>query len=109
MREMSPKMKSGELDVAIRSAIQTPGQVVVPAAAGALCRLIPERWVVDLLFVTLAALIVGASALWGLAGVSTWAPGADAALSDLRMCGLHTAERVALDACNAPACCREVR
>jgi hypothetical protein len=35
-------------------------------------RLVPERWLIDLLVLALAAFIIGASALYGLAVVSTW-------------------------------------
>jgi hypothetical protein len=37
-------------------------------------RLVPERWLIDLLVLALAAFIIGASALYGLAVMSTWTP-----------------------------------
>ena len=109
MSAMSPKVENGELDVAVRSAIQIPRKVVVSAAVSAVRRLIPERWVMDLLLVALAALIIVATALGGLDIVSTSASADDPTPGGLRMCGHHTAGPIAFDVCSDPTCCREVR
>jgi hypothetical protein len=106
---MSPKVERRKADGAVRSPIQTPRPVVVPAAPGGGRRLSPERWVVDLLLMTLAALIVGAIALGALALVSTRAPAPTSVSGDFRTCGRPTAEPVAFDACSAPPCCLESR
>jgi hypothetical protein len=109
MTARSPKVENGEVELAVRSAIHTHGQVVIPPTGGAVRGLTPERWVVDLLLVVLTGLIVGATALGGLAIVSTWAPAPDRAPVDLTMCGQQAVESVALEVCGDPACCWEVR
>jgi hypothetical protein len=108
MRAMSPKVENRTVGV-FRSAIQIPRQVDVPVPVGAVRRLIPERWAVDLLLVALAALIVVATAIVGLGIVSTSVPAPDPLPGHLRMCGYHTARPIAFDVCGDPACCGEVR
>jgi len=46
----------------------------VRAVFGAVGRLASERWLIDLLMLALITLLIGVTALWGLAVVSTWTP-----------------------------------
>jgi hypothetical protein len=106
---MSPKVENGAVGVAVRSAIDIPRQVAVPVAVTAVRRLIPERWVVDLLLMALAALIIVAAALWGLGIVSTSAPAHDPPPGHLRTCGHQTPGPIGFNVCSDPTCCGEVR
>jgi len=105
---MSSKVQSEEVNVAVRLPIQTSRRIVRQAAASAVRRLIPERWIVDLLFIA-AALLAGATALGGLAILSSGTPATNPAFDCLGTCRRHTAEPVAFDVWNDPACCEEVR
>jgi hypothetical protein len=95
---MSSKVESEKVNVAVWE-----------AAASAVRRLIPERWIVDLVLVALAALLLAATALGALAILSSRAPAAELGGGCLGTCPRHTAESVAFDLWNDPACCEEVR
>ena len=106
---MSSKVESEAVNVAVRSPIQTSRGVLLHAAASAVRRLTPERWIVDLLLVALVALLVGLTALGGLAVVSRRVPVAERESGCVETCRQHTAAPVAFGLWNDRACCEEVR
>jgi hypothetical protein len=71
---------------AVRSHVGGGRVVVLPAAAGVrgfpggARRFLPERWIVETLAVVLAALLVGAAAVYGLSGASARLPRQPAAM-----------------------------
>src|SRR6266702_521439 len=106
MSTTSPRVENGRIQIAIRSAIRSPWELVVRAASNAARRLVPERWLVDLVVLALAAFMVGASVLYGLAVVSTWPP---SPTTGRLMCGVQEVESDALDTCHDRLCCEETR
>ena len=107
METTSSRVESGRTRIAVRSAIRSPWEVVVRAASNAARRLVPERWLVDLLVLTLAAFMVGASVLYGLAVVSTWPLSLHQSTTGRLMCGVQEVGPAALDACHDRLCCEE--
>jgi len=82
---------------------------VVRAASNAARRLVPERWLVDLVVLALAAFMVGASVLYGLAVVSTWPLSLHQSTTGRLMCGVQEVGSDALDTCHDRLCCEETR
>src|SRR5262245_29604872 len=85
MRSTSPSIVDGRTDTLARPGVERSlARTAAPLAAG---RVTADHWLVDLLALVLAALLVGATALHGLAVVSTWTaapswPSADLAAND---------------------------
>ena len=109
METTSSRVESGRIQITIRSAIRSPWEVVVRAASNAARRLVPERWLADLLVLALAAFMVGASVLYGLAVVSTWPPSLHQPTTGRMMCGVQEVGPGALDACDDRLCCEETQ
>jgi hypothetical protein len=107
MSTTSPRVENGRIYITIRSAIRSPWEVVVRAASNAVRRFVPERWLSDLLVLAFAAFIVGATALCGLAVVSTWAPNHPTA--GPMTCGDQEAGPAAFDVCGDLPCCQEMQ
>jgi hypothetical protein len=100
METTSSRVENGRAQITIRSAIRSPWEFVVRAASSAARPLVPERWFIDLLVLTLVAFLIGASALYGLAVVSTWAPSEPQPTAGRFMCGVR-------DVCGDRLCCEE--
>ena len=109
METTSSRVESGRIQIAIRSAIRSPWELVVRAASNAARRLVPERWLVDLLVLALAAFMVGASVLYGLAVVSTWPPSFHQPPTGPLMCVVQDVGSGALDICHDRLCCEETK
>jgi len=109
METTSSRVESGRSQIAARAAIRSPWKVVARAASNAARRLVPERWLVDLLVLALAAFMVGASVLYGLAVVSTWPPSLHQPTTGRLMCGVQEVGSDALDTCHDRLCCEETR
>ena len=87
MTTMSPRIENGRIHDATRSATRSPREAVVRVASSAVRRFMPERWLSDLLVLALGGLLVGATALYGLAVVSTWVPTPNPPTADRLMRG----------------------
>jgi len=71
-------------------------------------QLVPERWLIDLLVLALVAFLIGASALYGLAVVSTWTPSSPQPTADRFMCGVREVGPGTFDdVCGDRLCCEE--
>ena len=86
MRTTNPSVVDRRIDMPARPSA-SPQRAVVRAASLAAGRFAADHWLIDLLALVLAALLIGATALYGLAVVSTWtaapnAPGADLSTHD---------------------------
>ena len=77
MRTVSPRAENERVHVTTRPAIRSRWDAVERAVSTAWHRLMPERWVVDLLLLALAPFLLGAAALYGLAAASKWVPPAN--------------------------------
>ena len=76
-------------------------------ASSAVPRLMPERWLIGLLVLALAGLLVGATALYGLAVVSTGVPTPNPPTTDRLMRGDH--EAGAFGVWGDLPCCQETQ
>ena len=74
MRTMSPRAENERMQATTRPAVRSAWDAVTQAVTDALQRLMPERWVMDVLVLAFALFLVGATALYGLAAASKWAP-----------------------------------
>jgi len=70
MRTMSQRVENGRTHTISRFAIWSPREVVMRAVSTGLRRFMPERWIVDLLVLSVALFFVGATAFYGLAVAS---------------------------------------
>jgi hypothetical protein len=109
MSTTSPRVENGRVYITIRSAIRSPWEVVVRAVSSAARRFVPERWLVDLLVLALATSIFGATALCGLAFVSTWAPSLHHPTAGRMTCSDQEAGLGAFDVCGDLPCCQEMQ
>ena len=107
METTSSRVESGRAQTTIRP-IRSPWVAVAWAASRAVGRLVPERWLIDLLVLALVGFLIGASALYGLAVVSTWAPSASQPAADRFMCGVREVGPGTYDdVCGDRLCCEE--
>lgn len=109
MATTSTRIENGRIQIAVRSARRSRLEVLARAASSAVRWLLPERWLIDLLVLALAATVVGATALYGLAVVSTWTPSFHQPTGDRSTCGLQEVGPVGLDACDDRLCCEETK
>src|SRR5262245_60944303 len=82
MRTTNPSVFDRRMDVRARHAAN-PERAMAGAAPLAAVRSAVDHWLVDLLAFVLAALLVGATALYGLAVVSTWTDAPSRPAADL--------------------------
>ena len=110
METTSSRVENGRAQTTIRSAIRSPREVVLRAASSAVRRLVPERWLINLLVLALVAFLITASALYGLAVVSTWTPSAPQPTAGRFMCGAREVGPGTFDdVCGDRLCCEERR
>jgi len=108
METTSSRVENGRAQTTIRSAIRSPREVVLRAASSAVRRLVPERWLINLLVLALVAFLIAASALYGLAVVSTWAPSSPQPTAGRFMCGVREVGPGTFDdVCGDRLCCEE--
>src|ERR1700730_9184195 len=88
METTSSRVENGRAQATIRP-IRSPWVAVVRAASRAVGRLVSVRTLLDLLVLALFAFLIGASALYGLAVVSTWAPSSPQPTADRFLCGVR--------------------
>ena len=87
MKTTSQRVVDGSIDVTMRHAVRSAQSAVARAASRAARTLATNQWIIDLTGFGLAALLVGATALYGLGLVSVVAgppkpPSADRFVSD---------------------------
>jgi hypothetical protein len=105
----SPRIENGRIQITVRSPRRSRWEVLARAALSAVRWLLPEPWLIDLLVLALAATVVGATALYGLAVVSTWTASFHQPTGDRSMCSLQEIGPVGLDACDDGLCCEETK
>lgn len=103
------RVESGRIYAIIRSAIWSPWEPVVRAVSSLVRRVVLERWIVDLLVLALAAVLVGATALCGLAVVSTWTPSLHQRSNGRLIGGNQEAGHGAFDVCGDLRHCQELQ
>jgi len=108
MEITSPRIEKGSIQISFRPAIRHPWGVVVRTASSAVRGLVPEGWLIDLLVLALAAFMIGGTALYGLAVVSTWTPSLHQPTVGRLMC-VREAGPGAFDVCDDRVCCKETR
>jgi hypothetical protein len=108
METTGSRVESGRGQLTIRSAAWSPWAVLARAVSSA-ARLVPDRWLIDLSVFAVAAFILGATALCGLAVVSTWTPSAHQPAGSPLLCDARQAGPVTFDACDDSMCCEEMR
>jgi len=99
MRTMSPRVENEKMHVTTRPAVRSPRDAVARAVSTARQRFMLERWIVDLLVLALAFLLVGATALYGLAGASKLVPPANPPVADRLTGGDREPATGALNVC----------
>jgi hypothetical protein len=108
METTSSRVGNGRAQTTIRSAIRSPWEIMVQSASRAVRRLVPERWLIDLLVLALVAFLIGASALYGLAVVSTRTASSPQPSAGRFICGVREAGPDAFDdVCGDRLCCEE--
>lgn len=74
MRTASSREVNGRIDQVARSEDRSHRQAGAPAVASEARRFTPRRWPFDVLALALSLLMVGATAVCGLAVMSSWVP-----------------------------------
>jgi hypothetical protein len=107
MKTATSREVHGRIDRSDRSGNQSYGRVAAWAVARKTGRFMPGSWPVDVLALALSALMVGATALYGLAVASRWVPPPTSLTADGPMRGDGDAGAVSPGLRNDRACCHE--
>jgi hypothetical protein len=108
METSSSRVENAAIQVTIQSTIRSAWEVVCREALNAVRQFVPERWLIDLLVLILAAFLIGVTALYGLAVVSIGAPSSHQPTGGYLMC-VREAGPGAYDVCDDRLCCEEMR
>ena len=106
MRTTNPSVVDRSMDTLARPVGE---RAMARRAAQAVVRLAVDHWLIDLLALVLAALLIGATALYGLAVVSTWTTPSSLRATDLSTRDGLISTSVASGAWDDLLCCHEIR
>ena len=98
METVNSRVETRETHTAIRPATTNPWEAVVRAVASACRQLMAEEWLIELLALALVLFLIGATAVYGLALVSTWVPTGHSLTVNRSIDSDHEAEAGAIEA-----------